>query len=284
MGLYPQPNNWQCGPFALKHALIMLGIVGEENRISRIAGANWWEGADEIQLGRAARAYNCRLKLIRQENPLRARRELLLALKRGFPCLLCIEQWNHWIVVIGAEKGKLIYVDSRKHPVVCVATWAQLKRRWRYVERDEKTRKVLETMYDLHPLTPGFRVRSKARFSLKRARYLRRPENRLLASRWNEYFDDLSAICKPRNPRSSKVFPVGELLRRHGSMIKSEIDFWHGSVQRRKLERVVKNIWFVAETYDFVIHSEHEKRAIAAITANLSLWAAATFGVEKRSQ
>jgi hypothetical protein len=78
------------------------------------------------------------------------------------------------------------------------------------------------------------------------------------------------------------VFPVGELLRRHGSMIKSEIDFWHGSVQKRKLERVIKNILFVADTYDFVINKAHEKRAIAAITASLSLWAASTFGVEKR--
>jgi len=27
MGFSPQPNRWQCGPFALKHALVMLGIL-----------------------------------------------------------------------------------------------------------------------------------------------------------------------------------------------------------------------------------------------------------------
>jgi len=56
MGLYPQPNNWQCGPFALKHALIMLGKIVNEKDISRIAGAHWWGGADEIKLSRAAKA------------------------------------------------------------------------------------------------------------------------------------------------------------------------------------------------------------------------------------
>ena len=26
MSFYPQPNKWQCGPFALKYALVMLGV------------------------------------------------------------------------------------------------------------------------------------------------------------------------------------------------------------------------------------------------------------------
>ena len=97
MGLYPQPNNWQCGPFALKHSLIMLGRIVDERRISRIAGAHWWNGADEFKLGRAARAYDCELKLVRRKTPLRAKRELLRSLRKGHPALLCVDQWNHWI-------------------------------------------------------------------------------------------------------------------------------------------------------------------------------------------
>ena len=33
MGFSTQPNRWQCGPFALKHALIMLGILADERAI-----------------------------------------------------------------------------------------------------------------------------------------------------------------------------------------------------------------------------------------------------------
>ena len=45
MGIYPQPNTWQCGPFALKHALLTLGIVEHERKLTRVSGANE-DGAD----------------------------------------------------------------------------------------------------------------------------------------------------------------------------------------------------------------------------------------------
>jgi len=281
MGLYPQPNNWQCGPFALKHALIMLGRIVNEKQISRIAGTHWWSGTDDIKLSRAAKANGCELKMIRRKNALRAKRELLLALKRGYPSLLCIDGWSHWITIVGAERGKFIYVDSREAPVVCVDEWKALKKRWVYAEVDEDDSTQTKTLFDLHVVIPKFRVKSQARFSLKRARYLRRHENRAFATHWDEYFDDLSYICQPWTPRSEKVFPMGELLRRHGTMISTQIAFWHGYVKRAHIRKMLRNIQFVADTYDLVVHEEDEKRAIAAITANLTLWSASKFGVNE---
>jgi hypothetical protein len=279
MGLYPQPNKWQCGPFALKYALIMLGSFVDEKKISRIAGTHWWNGTDEIKLARAAKAYNCEMKVIRRKSSLRAKRELLLALKKGYPALLCVDRWNHWITVVGAERGRFITIDSRQAPVVCVETWRNLKKRWVYTEPDPDDSTQTLKLYDLHPVVPRFRVRTKARFSLKRAHYLRRPENKVFARSWDEYFTDLMHICIPRSPRSEKVISMGELLRRHGGMIKEQIAFWHGTVTREKLGKIMRNIQFVADTYDLVIRPEDEKRAITAITANLVLWAASTQGI-----
>jgi len=279
MGLYPQPNKWQCGPFALKHALIMLGRIVNEKEVSRIAGAHWWTGTDEIKLSNAAKAYDCELKMLRRKNALRARRELLLALKRGHPSILCVDNWNHWITVVGAERGKFIYIDSREEPVVCVAEWKSLKRRWIYREIDEDDPTQIETLFDLHILVPKFRVKSKAHFSLKSARYLRRPENRTFATHWDEYFDDLSYVCHPRTPLSEQVFPMGELLRRHGAMLRSQVVFWHGSVKPRELDKILRNLQFVAATYDFVVRRDDEKRAIAAISTMLTLWAVSKRGV-----
>lgn len=281
MGLYPQPNKWQCGPFALKHALIMLGKFVNEKRVSEIAGTTWWSGTDEIQLGRAARAYDCKMTVVRENNPLHAKRELLLTLKRGRPALLCVDNWGHWITVVGAEKGRFIYLDSSKAPVVCVASWKQLKKRWAYKELDEGDPKIVETLYDLHPVMPKFRARTKARFSLERARYLRRPENHTFATHWDEYFDDLTQICAPRTPLSQQVFPMGELLRRHGEMIKDQVAYWHGAVKREQVAKVLKNMKFVADTYDLVVKKSEEKRAIATICINLSLWAASKYGVDE---
>jgi len=279
MGLYPQPNKWQCGPFALKHALVMLGRVVNENRLSRIAGSHWWAGTDEIKLARAAKAYDCELRFVRRKSPLRAKRELLVSLKKGYPALLCVENWSHWITVVGAERGKLIFIDSREAPVVCVDTWRALKKRWAFTEIDEDDPTQKKTLFDLYPVIPKFRARTKAHFSLQRARYLRRPENHAFATHWDEYFNDLSNICQPRTPLSENVFPMGELLRRHGAMIRSQIAFWHGTVKRGQVGKILHNLKFVADTYDFVVREEDEKRAIAAITANLAFWAANKFGV-----
>lgn len=279
MGLYPQPNKWTCGPFALKHALIMIGRIVDEKEVSRIAKTHWWTGTDEIKLAHAAKQYDCELRMIRRKNSLRAKRELLLALKRGHPCILCVDHWNHWITVVGAERGKFIYVDSRKEPVVCVEEWKALKRRWIFRQVDDDDPTQIETLFDLHILVPRFRARSKAHFSLRSARYLRRPENRAFATHWDEYFDDLSHICHPRTPLSENVFPMGELLRRHGTMIRSQIVFWHGAVKPREIDRILRNLQFVADTYDFVVMEDDEKRAIAAISTMLTLWATSKRGV-----
>jgi hypothetical protein len=279
MGLYPQPKKWLCGPFALKYALIMLGRLVNEKEVSRIAKTHWWTGTDEIKLARATKAYDCELRMLRRKNSLRAKRELLLALKRGHPSLLCVDGWNHWITVVGAERGKFIYIDSKEAPVVCVDDWRELKRRWIYKERDADDPTQIETLFDLHVVVPKFRPKSRARFSLKGARFLRRPENREFATHWGEYFADLSQICHPRTPLSERVFRMGELLRRHGAMIRSQIVFWHGGVQPREIDRILRNLQFVADTYDFVVKEDDEKRAIAAISSMLMLWATSKRGV-----
>jgi hypothetical protein len=72
---------------------------------------------------------------------------------------------------------------------------------------------------------------------------------------------------------------MGELLRRHGAMIRGQIAYWHGNVKPAHMSRILRNLQLVADTYDLVIRKDDEKRAIAAITANLSLWAASKFGI-----
>jgi hypothetical protein len=279
MGLYPQPNQWQCGPFALKHALITQGIFAEEKVIARIAGTNWWTGTDEIQLARAAKEFHCSLRMIRRHDPEQARRELMGYLRKGISVLLCVYEWAHWVTVVKSESGKFILLDSNDKAVLTIQTWSELRSNWVFHERDEQDRKHVETIFDFHPVVPQFRVHTKAKFSLARAKYLRRPENRRLSKYWDGYVSDLLRICKPRTALSERVFSVGEFFRRHEQMILDQVDHWHGSIERRKAGRILKNMHFVADTYGLVIHTGDEKRAIAGITAILTLWAASEHGI-----
>ena len=278
MGISPQPNLWQCGPFALKHALITLGIFAEEGPITRIAASRSKFGTDDDQLKRAAKRFNCNMPMVRRHTPDAARSELLGYLRKGIPVLICINEWNHWITVVKSEGGRFILLDSRDKAVLTIVTWGELRSRWVYHEQDEYDEKHWENIYDLHPVIPRFRVQTKAKFSIARAHYLRRRENRTLSRLWDHYLADLMAIAKPRTSLSRKVFSLGEFLRRHERMILSQVDYWHGKIDRRSAFKVLQNMHFVADTYGLVIHDEDEKRAIAGITSILTLWAAAKFG------
>lgn len=280
MGFYPQPNTWQCGPFALKHALIAHGILVDEKELSKHAGSYWWNGTDEIQLGKAARKYGCELLMVRRHDPEKARRELISYLREGIPSLLCIYDWSHWVTVVKEERGKFIILDSREKQVLTIYTWSQLKKIWVYKQADDYDEETFLTIYDFHPVVPQFRVSTKARFSLYRAKYLRRKNNRAFAQMWDQYVEDLLTICKPRTALSENVFSMGEFFRRHETMILNQVGYWHGDVNRSAAKKILDNMHFVADTYGLVIHEEDEKRAIAGISSILTLWAAGEHGVD----
>ncbi len=278
MGIDPQPNLWQCGPFALKHALITLGIFADERSITRVTRTRADSGTDEVQLGRAAREYGCTLQTIRRHDPERARRELIRYLRRGIPVLLCIYGWNHWVAAVKAESGRFILLDSHDDAVLTIVTWGELRNRWVYHEQDDSDEHYKETIYDLHPLIPKSKTRTNANFSLARARHLRRAENRGLSRFWDHYLADLMDIARPRTSLSRQVFSLGEFLRRHEQMIVTQVDFWHGNVEKRHALKILENMHLVADTYGLVIPNDGEKRAIAAISSILTLWAAGKYG------
>ena len=280
MSIKPQPNLWQCGPFALKHALVALGIFADEGTITKLARTRSSSGTDEHQLARAARAFGCNLPTIRRHSPESARSELLSFLRRGIPVLVCVYEWSHWIAVVKAERGKYITLDSRDKAVLTILSWSELKNRWVYHEQDTQDETHWERIYDFHPVVPRFRVRTKAKFSITRAHYLRRPENRALALHWDQYVADLLEICKPRTSLSRKVFSMGEFFRRHEEMILDQVDYWHGSIKRKDAGKILHHMHVVADTYGLVIHTEDEKRAIAAITAILAYWTAGESRIE----
>ncbi|MFA6541263.1 MAG: hypothetical protein WCT99_06630 [Bacteroidota bacterium] len=279
MSIKPQPNLWQCGPFALKHAMVTLGIFADEKDITKIARTRSSYGTDEIQLARAAKEYGCDMQMVRRHDPDDAKKQLLQYLRRGIPSLVCVYEWSHWVTVVKSEGGKFIVLDSRDKAVLQILTWSQLKNMWVFYEPDEYDEEHWDTIYDFHPVVPRFRVQTKAKFSVARAKFLRRPENRQLARFWDQYVEDLLALCRPRTVLSKNVFSLGEFLRRHEEMILDQVAFWHGSIKKKSANKVLDNMHFVADTYGLVIHEEDEKRAIAGITSVLTLWAASEYGV-----
>jgi len=281
VGLYKQPNDFTCGPYALQHALTVLGILVDPARLVRLAKTHWWSGTDEVRLARAARAYDCDMPQVRHTDPDEARRALVETLRKGLPVLVCVDGWEHWITVVHVEKGRFVVLDSRNEPVVAVLTWRELEARWAFEdEDDEDDDGEIPTYYDMHPVRPRFRWTVRARFSLARARFLRRPENRDLAGFWDDYVRDLREVCRPRSPLHVDALSVGEFLRRTSDVLVDRVAYWHGECGKTELTRVLRNMRFVADTYGMVVPSNAVRRATIDLTVLLALWAGSHHPVE----
>lgn len=278
MGFYPQPKDYLCGPFALKHALATLGRSVDEDRLALLAKTNWWSGTDEIKLARAARALDCDLPILRTRDSQKAKRMLIDHLKRRIPVLLCVDDWGHWITAVRYEGQRFVVIDSNLDPVLNVLSWAQLDKRWRYLDTDYDDLDP-PAIYDLLPIRPKFRVQVKADLSIARLRYLRRPENRLLALHWNEYLEDLLEICSPRSALQENPLSMGEFLRRNQDLILGRVTYWHGDVDRERVAKILGNFRFVAETYGLVIPKNQSRRALTDIAILVTMVVCSTRGI-----
>ncbi|NJD22741.1 MAG: hypothetical protein FIA82_08765, partial [Melioribacter sp.] len=274
MSFYPQPNKYQCGPFALKYALVMLGVFKDEGQIGNFAGSTWWAGTDEFGLARAAQRFNCRMKHFQSSNPDDARRMLNRHLKKGYPCILCVKNWEHWCTVVSYQKGKFVVIDSELDKVVSVQTATRLIRRWKYVE--EETGIV---SYDGYALVPKFKAITHAQFTPEKAKLLMYDKNEDIANKWDQYTNDLINICKPRTKLSQNIITFSEFLRRNEQNLIKRVANWHGEPTYSELKKILSNMKFIADVYDFIIPEDEEKRAAIDISSLLMMYSCGKYGM-----
>jgi hypothetical protein len=274
MSFYPQPYKYQCGPFALKYGLVMLGKFENEREIGKKAGSTWWYGTDEIGLAKAAKSFNCKMKYFRRETPLEAIKALSYHLKQGLPCIISVDSWEHWITVITEQRNKFIVVDSALEKVIVIYTPKQLLRRWKYVDESGFA------SYDGYALTSKDKNNTKAHFSLEKARYVMRDRNKQLAKKWDTYFNDLITICRPRTGHSKRTISFNEFLRRHEKLLVKAVADWHGSPPYKELHKVLKNMQFVAEVYNLVIHTVDQKKVLVELASLLMMYACGKYGMD----
>jgi hypothetical protein len=275
MSFYPQPYKYQCGPFALKYGLVMLGRFENERTIGKRAGSTWWYGTDEIGLAKAAKTFDCKMKYFRRETPDEAIKILTWHLKRGWPCILSVDSWEHWISVVKVQKGKFIVFDSILNKVIVIYGARQLAIRWKYIDEDTG-----DISYDGYALIPNTKPSTKPNFTLEKARYVMQDRNKRLAVKWDTYFNDLISICRPRYPNSKSVISFNEFLRRNEKMLVEQVAYWHGNPTYSELDKLLKDLQFMADVYDLVIHSEDQKKALVDLSSILMMYACGKYGMD----
>lgn len=275
MSFYPQPNKYQCGPFALKYALVMLGVFKDEDQIGIIAGSTWWAGTDEIGLSRAARRFNCRMKYFQSSNPDDAKRALNQELKKGLPCILSVSNWGHWLTVVSYNKGRYVAIDSELDKVISILTPKQLLKKWLFHDR-----RIGVKSYDGYAIYPKFKVHTRAKFTIEKARYVMYDKHDDLAKKWDQYVNDLINICKTRTPLTVNFITFSELLRRNESSLIKKVANWHGMPTYSELKKILQNMKFVAEVYDLIIPADEEKKALIDLASLLMMYSCGKYGMD----
>lgn len=104
-------RSWSCGPAALVNAARAIGVRVAEGRLRKLAGTTV-DGTDDVQLIAAARAINLTATPHHSADKAAAWAFIRANVLDGRPCLICIDQWTHWVSIIGIVGDRVILSDS----------------------------------------------------------------------------------------------------------------------------------------------------------------------------
>lgn len=251
MGFSPQPNEWQCGPYALKYALLALAIPCDETQLTREAGATE-QGTDERDLDRAARRHGCVLRVERSTTRDSAREALQGHLSRRTPVLLCVDQWSHWIVAVGGDTDGVVVLDSRQGDVIQIVPWPVLMGRVGYRGISGAV------LYDLQPLVPMSVPPARAALTRTRAAFLLRPANRALRRGWEQYVRALLPLARPKRAQTEWTLPLANIVREVTPRVLGTTTGRRRDALRERLGHAA----FVAEAYEFEIGLDQTEHAV----------------------
>lgn len=283
MAIYGQPNSWTCGPFALKHALLALGLFVSEDELASVAGSTEEKGTDEPGLRRAGRAYGVQLRLERGTHADKSRRELARWLGLRLPVLLCLDQWDHWVTAVAANAEHVVLFDSKYDAPLRAEPWGPL------LERLACRRRHLgglwtRCLYDLHPVVPRRAPRQRLALTPDRAHHLLRAENAPLAQRWDEYARALLPYSAPPAAQLEFGFTLESFIHARRGAILDVVTAFAGDAHRAQAARVVDGLAFVAGMYQLALRPDLEAEAVrqlAAIAAGLFALEAAPLGTAR---
>ena len=63
-------------------------------------------------------------------------------------------------------------------------------------------------------------------------------------------------------------------------MLVEEVANWHGQPSYEELKKILKNMRFVSEVYNLVIHAEDQKKTLVDLSALLMMYACGKYGMD----
>ena len=131
----PQRNKWACGPWALRYCFMKWGLDVDPYKLAKLCRSTR-SGTDERKMELGAYMLGARYRTIDVESATEAKRQIDRLLRRGWPLVLSVEKWGHWVACLHhSARGYLIFDSNRPGPVIQLWTWHKLKKRLKHVDK-----------------------------------------------------------------------------------------------------------------------------------------------------
>lgn len=127
-----QSSQANCGPFALRNALMALGLQRSEKECEALCRVTAADGTSAANLWRAVQKVDdLRPRKIDEGRFDVAMLQLHAALDCGHPVILLVDNWEHWVAAIGTlGTSRVLVADSADAELVLSYDWGQLMKRW----------------------------------------------------------------------------------------------------------------------------------------------------------
>lgn len=257
-----QEKQYSCGPAALKNALAFLGRDVEEKAIRKVSGAHWVNGTAAEGIYGAARKFGLKPTQGRYRDFGLAYRALKRHTFQGHPCILCVDNWDHWITVLDARRDSVALLDSEYEPRSNTIKPRSLDLRWRREPFDgDPDGRYQYYFIALKPTGKPWRRRPRPTFDRKTA--LRIQNHQELREYWSIYREDLEDIFGKRPSKAADAYPAFRLIRKNKPLLARRLAFWDGEVPIHFIKNDLRNLITVARAYGYTVRPKQEKKALA---------------------
>lgn len=269
MSLIRQPDSYSCGPTCVANSLYLLGNAKTPiERIKRACGTRWWNGTDESGLRRGLR----RLGYDGTEQTWHHKSDGKTALQwlreqhqLGRPVILCVDNFNHWVLAGGSTDRKIFVLDPYEgHRGAAASHYsnAALIKRWWCKNKTE------EGGYYAVAVKPNTK---ETRRMAQRAIPLTSPE---VLNRLRDSSNDLLPVSNSLidvfgSVRRGKK--LADLLQETSPYLTQRIDYWWANIDRERIRRELRNFVAFARGRQLRYAPSKREQAITDLTVLLIL-------------
>lgn len=120
-----QPDHLSCGVHAVNVILQYYDINVSTPKLIRLLGTNQ-EGTDTEPILNVLSRFDLNIVV----NDSSSTQDIVRSVNNGFPMLITIDEWEHWVVIYGYSNSGIFLLDSNRKNFRCHWHYGQFLERW----------------------------------------------------------------------------------------------------------------------------------------------------------